>query len=761
MKKVEFNTITLTQLKDFKSHDIQRGLVWSPKQIGLLWDSIFKGIPIGTIMLLKKEKEKLILDGQQRLNAISLGLQDCNMPNQEKVIWVNVKENGLMGFMVTTISHPWGYNEDFSRLTADEQRSAVRTFLGEKYEEGYEWSIYRSDNFNLNRTWPIKAKLAIPLQVLIQGFEAKDGDFVKNTKSLFQKHFKPAYDHYAKNEIETAIESLYKSIQNILNYEIGASIVSLDSLEDIELLFNRINRGGTPITDDELAYSTIKAYFPFVKNDDTEAKVAKHIEPAKLARIVFRIVETIVEDKHDGFVNNLGLQKIRERGRDDYYKSLIKDFYKDITGLLELVDSIFNRSQTPPVLRSRIANQTPELYILLMYIKKYKTKESDITDNFLCGLTFYLKWFCNDIPRCVNVIKHYIDNEFTKKGIKLAIAHSINLSIITPLITPDGFSNMMKIDADDRWSPGLSQWADLWNHVSENREMLLFFQREYINSCFSNYNPSNSKMWSEHNTPWDYDHIIPQNWFPRYSADHSFARFCKNHWLNNIGNLAAIPFEINRSKSDNNDDWKYYIDNNHNLRVELNCIENLSKNPNSITSKKEVALVFAQTTFKRCQLIYNDCYIALFKQLVLSSDDITPLAKKRKNIFEIIQNKIKGVNYYFVTQNNSKELQVGDDANWEWNMPWLSCGIVLNDFHYVAVAIGIEESRLVYEIGVRKAPDKLTADPKKSLNFLDNYMIYNEGWWYIERDLSEEEFNVLDIQEEFNKLIDFVKSNSQ
>jgi len=759
MKQLNFKSFSLYQLtkKNFKSHEIQRGLVWSPKQIGLLWDSIFKGIPIGTFMLLKEEKEKQILDGQQRLNAISLGLQDCNTPNQDKVIWVNIKEKGSLSFMVTTMSHPWGYNdnENYTRLTADEQRSAVRTFLGEKYEEGYEWSIYRSDNLNLNRTWPIKAKLAIPLQVLIQGFEVKDGDFVNNTKSLYKNHFKPAYDYYAKNdnEIETAIESLYKSIQNILKYKIGVSIVSLDSLDDIELLFNRINRGGTPISDDELAYSTIKAYFPFVKKNDIEAKVAKYIEPAKLARIVFRIVETMVEEKRDGFVNNLSLQTIRERGRDDNYKSLIKDFYKDITGLLELVDSIFNSSQTPSVLRSRIANQTPELYMLLMYIKKYNTKELDITDNFLCGLTFYLKWFCNSIPRCVNIIKHYFDD---KKALKKGIAQSINESIITPLITPNGFEKMITIFADDRWSPGLSQWADLWGRVSQNREMLLFYQRLYINNCFCKYNPSISKMWSEHNTPWDFDHIIPQNWFVNYSGNNKYARF-NRQWKDNIGNLAAIPFETNRSKNDNAD-WDYY------RKQELLKKETIDEynqiKPDTFNSDKDMSSSFAKLTFNRCYNIYEDCYKTLFEQLVLGYNDITPLAEERKRIFMKLHDKLENIQFYHVTFDNSKEQLIGDDTYWAWNMPWISCGIVLNKVHYVAIAIGIENNQLVYEIGVRKAPDILTADPKESLNVFDKYTIYNEGWWYIERDLSEEEFNVLEIHEEFNKLIDFVKTNS-
>ena len=112
MKLIDFTSFQLSQLGEeaFKSHNIQRGLVWSPKQIGLLWDSIFKGIPIGTIMLLMKDNEKQILDGQQRLNAISLGFGNDETP--EKIIWINTNEIGACSFMVTTLAHPWGYIDD-------------------------------------------------------------------------------------------------------------------------------------------------------------------------------------------------------------------------------------------------------------------------------------------------------------------------------------------------------------------------------------------------------------------------------------------------------------------------------------------------------------------------------------------------------------------------------------------------------------------------------------------------------------------------
>ncbi len=61
----------------------QRGLVWKPRQIELLWDSILRGFPIGAFTLSESDtsdnngnKSWYLMDGQQRFYAIGLGLED-------------------------------------------------------------------------------------------------------------------------------------------------------------------------------------------------------------------------------------------------------------------------------------------------------------------------------------------------------------------------------------------------------------------------------------------------------------------------------------------------------------------------------------------------------------------------------------------------------------------------------------------------------------------------------------------------------------
>ena len=46
---------------------LQRGLVWKPSQVELLWDSILRGFPIGSFMLsdIPEDKDRYyLMDGQ-------------------------------------------------------------------------------------------------------------------------------------------------------------------------------------------------------------------------------------------------------------------------------------------------------------------------------------------------------------------------------------------------------------------------------------------------------------------------------------------------------------------------------------------------------------------------------------------------------------------------------------------------------------------------------------------------------------------------
>lgn len=104
---------------------VQRGFVWKPYQIENLWDSLLRGYPIGAIVLSCKSEpgEFEILDGQQRLTAIGIAIQNPNDENNvlrssQKTIRVFIDlekpdehDNRKYFFRVITKAHPWGYQK--------------------------------------------------------------------------------------------------------------------------------------------------------------------------------------------------------------------------------------------------------------------------------------------------------------------------------------------------------------------------------------------------------------------------------------------------------------------------------------------------------------------------------------------------------------------------------------------------------------------------------------------------------------------------
>jgi len=122
---------------------LQRGAVWEPQQIEMLWDSILRGFPIGSIVISQKIKDQSdkkpitsaaketqdkheetthhILDGQQRCNAIAWSFVDPwdESLSDDVVLWLDIKPETRLDkssrkylFRVTTKAHPWGFKHD-------------------------------------------------------------------------------------------------------------------------------------------------------------------------------------------------------------------------------------------------------------------------------------------------------------------------------------------------------------------------------------------------------------------------------------------------------------------------------------------------------------------------------------------------------------------------------------------------------------------------------------------------------------------------
>ena len=776
---------------------VQRGLVWKPQQVELLWDSILRQFPIGAFTLSSSNENGVysfnLLDGQQRWNAISLGYGSVPVkPSEVRAVlwfdlkpeecWKSAKTTRKYFVRATTKAHPWGYNanDDCSRFNAEERRSALEQ-LGMKDK-----NIYK-DGISLSETYPVKSGLPLPLCWLLEAGARSKGNRDVFTKFIRDKitenTINPLFrlkdvrtiddDLIAKYQavFEAAAEYLVPTIyleQNIIDKE-GQSSKTNESLADIEILFARIGTGGTQITQNELIYSAIKAYWPVEIKEENDRLADLYMPPFTLISLAFRLA--LSPDENGNLSGSLSVNKVRQiaAAKSDSYKAICEIYKKneedksDLEEILEIVDSWLTKDYSekivlPTVLRTGIARTSPDVYLLLMYFAKVfkengeKPSFSDVL--FFRAIAFYFHWMVDKGARAWAVSSLYSILQKTpyeewKVQVKCFLMELYAKQKAIPLISPATFRGLFeKIGSDSEWRPwnddhSKAPWWPLWNMLAFNREMLMYAQRKYLCEEFPNYDPAKLDLWEEYNRPWDYDHIIPQDWIYQYRLrKKEYSDYCFE-WKDNNGNMAAIPFEENRSKG-NRSDWDIY----RSKKKELLADEEIDKYEvlfnSKLTEDKDQSHLFAQKTFNRLCKIYDEIYSLLSPVDVNNGEGMTLLdnadndLRMRQSRLSYIAEKLKS-SVFFVCNEKEYRQERFDD----WARPWMSVGIITKNNYYAAITMEITQECKIsdrIEIGLRRKPGSYDKNGKISTEFIEGcnshfndikFESVDSSWWYI------------------------------
>jgi len=307
---------------------LQRGAVWKPAQIELIWDSMFRGFPVGALVvcdLLQDQSSghgkhgegwsqeclnRHLLDGQQRCNAIALGFMDPFVGDSSStILWLDINPQAFSDakitrqylFRVTTKAHPWGYRIDdnptpVATLGAEGIRSAL---------EKYQWPKKPTDDDYqrppVNKVWPSVAVAPVPVAWLLEAAEELEGEslwqnILQRCESQLAQKENARWASNAREAIKAgspALLRIEKGLRRALDLHVVALQVPNEAITDafiqdetdaqtasepkqdisnVEHLFQRLNRGGTVLDGPELAYSMIKAYMPGVENVLEEMK---------------------------------------------------------------------------------------------------------------------------------------------------------------------------------------------------------------------------------------------------------------------------------------------------------------------------------------------------------------------------------------------------------------------------------------------------------------------------------------------------------
>lgn len=730
-----------TQNSEIEIPPLQRGLVWKPKQVELLWDSILRGFPIGSFMLSEgKEQTKSysLLDGQQRYNAIAIAYNNKGQNKDESILWIDIKHKKTndrkFWIKASTSAHPWGYDDEHKRLSAKKCRTALKDF-------GLSENVFYTDGIDLKQAWPVCSDTPIPLFLFLEADTTSEDSFVQDIIASIEKYkndFARLTQITINSEIEQNIRTLYGAFKRLKSYAISVNILSRDVLasEDdgkgssditaLETLFYRLNTGGTQITSDELSYSAIKAYWPQIK--DINDKIAsEYMTPEKLAILVFRLA--LINTTDETFQGNIKIAKIRELSFDEEYtKEVDRIYHKQLPIIMQRIDSWLgvndnnDNDSTPKILRTSIARGSSDIFLLLMY---FANQDKAIDSRIMRGLAFYLHWFAKDKKECAKIILKEVKEtgDVQATTIDNALYSAMRQGFLHYPYTPTEVSQFIAIKDDKNWRPwsdGNSQkpWWNFWNQFIYQKECILYAERKYLNSHFKRYNPARKDLWESHNRPWDYDHIVPQEWM--YNKRNApYLEYCKA-WKDYNGNFAAISFTSNRAKS-NSDNFEEY-QNYPNLLFDPALIK---KNhiDNNITRSQGAATKFAEIVYQRSCRIYDECsqlWSDLFKSPILKETLL-----KRKQIIESFNRNIKDSKTYFVYGDREFPLTTEID----WCREWISAGIVMKPY-YVSICMPANASTI--EIGIRKSPDETKISDPINLNMLSKeYKAQNSGWWYL------------------------------
>lgn len=335
-----------------KLPSLQRGFVWKPKQVEDLWDSIFRGYPIGAVLMsVDKNEERLLLDGQQRSTSIALGFfnpfdesvkrEFLSLKNYLPSIWIDLQpekkiQNRKFLFRVLTKSHPWGYQieNNFSALAMKDRRNAI-DFFKPKQEETKSYIDFLSKNINpWDSYFPVPLSFVLDLETSPnwEDFKIKLKDKLKDL-NIKTKHSQSQNVNYDDVKDEN-FELIFNGLQNVKNLTIPEIQVKAKVLKEDDdtlqndnqdpTLFIRLNSAGTQISGEELIYSIYKATFPKSK-DLVEEIGTSFIAPSKVINLFSRLAFCEVKN-YANYVPAFNINSFRKELKNNEYHKKLDEF---------------------------------------------------------------------------------------------------------------------------------------------------------------------------------------------------------------------------------------------------------------------------------------------------------------------------------------------------------------------------------------------------------------------------------------------------
>lgn len=549
---------------------VQRGLVWKPSQVGILWDSIWQGMPIGSLLAYteKGSSSLQLLDGQQRCNAIKCGIA----PEKEDSFSVWVTEEGTgISFMVCSESHPWGYKNgnDYSPFSYEDRDVFNALLRGESEAIDIESTFAVA---KMHEAYPMakmsEGRIYVPLAYALEGEETGYNKWKNSESSIFRKPSEIASLSSALRErnediqatiTEEGIQKKFNSIslklkkKNIVNYSIPVHIINdgaCTNNEYIKTLFTRVNTQGTPLSNEDALFSSLCVLLGAEIKKLIEDLSRDFMPPSRLARWAVRLYRLL---------NPLEIEKrnILTQASEADFRYVIKDenadafilFCRNTLGrIIAKIKAVYNsRENAVPSLV--YLEHRDDNWITVIAAMEWK---SEFSSDWLPLLGMLPDVVCSRMD-CAHLFIH----NFWKGYTTLKYKSSLTLDYIIPVCC--AFASLQENSFTHKYPSSiegieaianeevLGNWWN-WNSLSQsqsralipfthNKFILYYAQRKYLNLVLTGLKPEMKEMWGqENNRPYDIDHIIPRDFWP-------------NEWMmNQLPNKQILYFRHNRKK---------------------------------------------------------------------------------------------------------------------------------------------------------------------------------------------------------------------
>ncbi|MDQ8194041.1 DUF262 domain-containing protein [Coraliomargarita sp. SDUM461004] len=504
---------------------LQRGLVWKPAQVELLWDSILRGFPIGSLVISnaiedqnKDANERAryqLLDGQQRSNAIALGFRIPNFHTYDKqdasILWMDLapKERGSHSTRhfwtrLTKIAHPWGYrdNDACSILSAGEIRDALIP-----YEAKIAADTTEACRPTPSQLSPYKANCPIPMGLLMEAAKHETlseglAYLTGQLSALSHTHWAGAVAELLRGEFaDVQFPEIFKVFQRVRR----AKVVLLkapdeligksgeqdeDDILNLELLFQRLNTQGTVLSGEELSYSMIKAYFPEVVDTVDEIKPLR-MQPSRIVNLGVRAALTTSESERlHGDISIVRLRALMKEtdGSNSEYK-VIHEYCTDLTRLpayCQMIDSWLcydeqGSNKLPNYIVSNIAGGSRDIYLLLLCWAEQLDGQSmsSEVEMVIPGLVTLLRWFSIKLDHCCNILHKHTRHGVTIERIQQGVQEAINEKHLILLRCPgDTTEFIAPFDSGAIEGEAFKSWGWWHSLITKGEEPAAYVDRE-------------------------------------------------------------------------------------------------------------------------------------------------------------------------------------------------------------------------------------------------------------------------------------------